>query len=107
MMICQLLSLEDRYDSIAYFVLIDEKFVAFLLSEIRVNPISVERTNRLMTTILSETWKRLRTNFKDPLLRKNVALYMGGKLLGLTLVLLVMIFVIPRAVHAATGDTGP
>lgn len=104
-MICQLLSLEDRYDSIAYFVLIDEKFVAFLLSEIRVNPISVERTNRLMTTILSGTWKRLRTNFKDPLMRKNVALYMGGKLLGLSLVLLIMIWVIPTAVHAATNGT--
>ncbi len=56
-----------------------------------------------MTTILSGTWKRLRTNFKDPILRKNVALYMGGKLLGLALVLLVMIWAIPSAVHAATG----
>ncbi|GCF11701.1 ammonium transporter [Dictyobacter arantiisoli] len=58
-----------------------------------------------MTTLVRSTWKRLRTNFNDPILRRNVSLYMGGKLLGLALVLVIMLLVIPKAVHAATGAT--
>src|SRR5207302_10839245 len=47
----------------------------------------------------------LRTNMRDPILRRNVAYYMGGKLLGLALVLVLMWTVIPTIVHAATGAT--
>jgi len=36
-----------------------------------------------MTTLLSSTWARFRTNLKDPVLRRNIVFYMGGKLLGL------------------------
>jgi Amt family ammonium transporter len=58
-----------------------------------------------MTNLLSSVWTRLRTNMRDPLLRRNVAFYMGGKLLGLTLVLVAMWVFLPSAVHAATGVT--
>ena len=60
-----------------------------------------------MTNLLRATWTRLSTNMRDPLQRKNVALFMGGKLLGLTLVLLLMEWFIPTAVHAATGASTP
>jgi ammonium transporter len=59
----------------------------------------------LMTNLLSQAWTRLRTNMRDPLLRKNVAFYMGGKLMGLALVLVAMWVFLPTAVHAATGAT--
>ncbi len=58
-----------------------------------------------MTNLLSKVWTRLRTNMSDPLIRRNVAFYMGGKLLGLTLVLVAMWVFLPSAVHAATGAT--
>jgi len=56
-----------------------------------------------MTTLLRTTWTRLRTNMRDPLIRRNVAFYMGGKLLGLALVLIAMWTFLPIVVHAATG----
>ncbi|GCE12928.1 ammonium transporter [Tengunoibacter tsumagoiensis] len=56
-----------------------------------------------MTSLLSSAWVRFKTNLRDPLVRRNVALYMGGKLLGLTLVLLAINFFVPTAIHAATG----
>jgi Amt family ammonium transporter len=61
----------------------------------------------MMTTLLRNTWNRLRANMRDPLLRKNVALFMGGKLLGLALVITLMWTIIPTAVHAATGVDVP
>src|SRR5947208_14480118 len=62
-----------------------------------------ERIYSCMLTLLSSAWLRIRTNMRDPLIRRNVACYMGGKLLGLSLVLVVMYTVLPRVVHAATG----
>src|SRR5947208_5432596 len=56
-----------------------------------------------MTALLRTTWTRLRTNMRDPLIRRNVAFYMGGKLLGLALVLTAMWTFLPIVVHAATG----
>jgi Amt family ammonium transporter len=56
-----------------------------------------------MTTILSSAWDRFRTNLRNPVVRKNVALFMGGKLMGLVLVLLIIQFFLPKLVHAATG----
>src|SRR5579859_6136670 len=56
-----------------------------------------------MTTLLRTTWTRLRTNMRDPLIRRNVAFYMGGKLLGLALVLTAIWTFLPTVVHAATG----
>ena len=60
-----------------------------------------------MTTLLRATWARFRTNLNDPLLRRNVAFYMGGKLLGLAFVLVAMWAFLPTVVHAATGAAAP
>ncbi len=54
-----------------------------------------------MTTLLRTAWTRLRTNMRDPLIRRNVACYMGGKLLGLALVLTAMWVFLPTVIHAA------
>src|SRR5258708_9447572 len=54
-----------------------------------------------MTTLLSTAWDRFRTNLRDPLIRKNVAFFMGGKLLGLALVITLMWVVLPSVVHAS------
>jgi Amt family ammonium transporter len=56
-----------------------------------------------MSTLLISAWNRLRTNMRDPLIRRNVAFYMGGKLLGLSLVLVAIYTFLPGVVHAATG----
>lgn len=53
-----------------------------------------------MVNILHAAWTRLRTNMRDPLIRRNVAFYMGGKLLGLTLVLVVMWTFLPHLANA-------
>ncbi len=58
-----------------------------------------------MTTFLPSVWTRLRTNFRNPVIRRNVAFYMGGKLLGLTLVLVIMWTVIPQVAHALGAHT--
>ncbi len=59
----------------------------------------------MMTTLPRAIWNRFRTNLRDPLIRRNVAYYMGGKLLGLALVLAVMWALLPTLVHAATGSS--
>jgi ammonium transporter, Amt family len=61
----------------------------------------------MMTTLLRTAWDRIRTNWHDPLIRRYVALKMGGKLLGLALVLVAIWTILPSAVHAATGASGP
>jgi ammonium transporter, Amt family len=58
-----------------------------------------------MTTLLRATWTRLRTNMRDPLLRKNVAFFMTGKLLGLALLLIAMWVILPKIVFAASHGT--
>jgi ammonium transporter, Amt family len=55
-----------------------------------------------MTTLLRATWTRLRINMRDPLLRKNVAYFMTGKLLGLALVFVAMWVILPKVVFAAS-----
>ena len=55
-----------------------------------------------MTKLLRTTWERLRTNASNPIVRKNVALLMTGKLLGLALVLTAMWVVLPTVVHATS-----
>jgi len=61
----------------------------------------------MMTTLLRTAWDRIRANWNDPITRRNVVLYMGGKLLGLALVLVAITTFLPSVVHAATGATGP
>ena len=53
-----------------------------------------------MVKLLGIAWTRIRTNMRDPLIRRNVAVYMGGKLLGLALVLVAMWVFLPSVVHA-------
>lgn len=55
-----------------------------------------------MTTLLRTAWSRIRTNMSDPVIRRNVIFFIGGKLLGFALVLTIMWAVIPNAVFAAT-----
>ncbi len=57
----------------------------------------------MKTNFMRTVWFRLRTNMRDPIIRRNVAYYMGGKLLGLALVLGAMWAFLPSIVHAATG----
>jgi Amt family ammonium transporter len=66
-----------------------------------------ERTYRMKTNLLGAAWTRIRSNMSDPLIRRNVAFYMGGKLLGLAVVLVAMWTFLPTAVHAATGASVP
>ncbi len=61
----------------------------------------------MMTTLLRTAWDRIRTNWHDPLIRRYVAFYMGGKLLGLALVIVAISTFLPSVVHAATGASGP
>lgn len=56
----------------------------------------------MMTTLLRAAWDRFRSNLRDPIIRRNVACFMGGKMLGLALVLTIMWVVLPSVVHAAT-----
>jgi Amt family ammonium transporter len=58
-----------------------------------------------MTHLLRTIWTRLRTNMRDPLIRRNVTYYMGGKLLGMALVISLMWLVLPAVVHAASRGT--
>ncbi len=55
-----------------------------------------------MLNLLSIAGSRIRANMSDPLIRKNVIYFMGGKLLGFALVLTAMWVVLPNIVHAAT-----
>ncbi len=55
-----------------------------------------------MVTLLRIAWTRICTNMRNPLHRKNVAYFMVGKLVGLTLVLTAMWVFLPAVVHAAT-----
>ena len=55
-----------------------------------------------MVNLLRVAGKRIRTNMSDPIIRRNVIYYMGGKLLGFALVLTAMWVFLPTLVHAAT-----
>ncbi len=53
-----------------------------------------------MVKLLGIAWTRIRTNMRDPLIRRNVAFFMGGTLIGLALVLVAMWVFLPSVVHA-------
>jgi Amt family ammonium transporter len=54
-----------------------------------------------MLQLMSGVVSRLRRNWRNPALRRNVAVLMAGKLLGLAILLLLMTTFIPRAAFAA------
>ena len=56
---------------------------------------------------LKTIWKRLTGNFKDPVMRANVLALVGGKAIGLTLLLTAMSIYLPRALHAQAAAPGP
>src|SRR2546430_5664817 len=58
-----------------------------------------------MVKLLGIAWTRIRTNMRDPLIRRNVAFFMGGKLLGLALVLTAMWVILSKIVFAASHGT--
>jgi Amt family ammonium transporter len=60
-----------------------------------------------METALSGPYGRLRTNMRNPVMRKNVAFLMLGKMIGLAAVLALISWAIPSAAHAADGDSAP
>src|SRR5579862_4091682 len=60
-----------------------------------------------MTNLLRAVWTRFLTNWRDPRQRKNVAYFIGGKMLGLGMVVAAMEAIMPSIVHAATGASGP
>ncbi len=59
----------------------------------------------MSTALLRTAWGRFRTNLRDPQARRYVALFMGGKLAGLALLLTVMNTVLPAVAYAASGAT--
>jgi Amt family ammonium transporter len=50
---------------------------------------------------------RLRTNFSDPVMRANVLALVGGKAIGLTLLLTAMSVYLPPVLHAQAGAPSP
>jgi Amt family ammonium transporter len=58
-----------------------------------------------MLNLLRIAGTRIRTNMRDPRIRKNVIYFMGGKMLGFALVLAAMWVFLPSVVHAASKGT--
>ncbi len=56
---------------------------------------------------LNIIWKRFIGNFKDPSMRANVLALVGGKAIGLTLLLTAMSIYLPRALHAQAAAPTP
>src|SRR5205085_8026676 len=54
---------------------------------------------------MESTFGRLRTNAGNPLMRRHVALLMGGKLIGLAIVLFLMHSLMPGTAHAQDANT--
>jgi Amt family ammonium transporter len=61
-----------------------------------------------MFSRLQNLGQRFQTSFSNPIVRKNVSIYMGGKVLGLLLVLLIMNAILPaQSVHAQDATADP
>ena len=61
-----------------------------------------------MLDALRTLYGRLRTNFRDPILRRNVVILMGSKIVGMMIVLLMMYTFMPFQAHAqGTAAAGP
>jgi ammonium transporter, Amt family len=60
-----------------------------------------------MSPVLSGILTRFRQSWRNPVLRRNVAILMAGKLLGVGLVMLLMTTFIPRAALAAGAALDP
>ena len=58
-----------------------------------------------MDTVMESTYARLRTNMRDPIRRRNVALLMGGKMIGLAIVLFLIHSLMAGTAHAQDSST--
>lgn len=54
-------------------------------------------------TLLRAARTRFMTNLRNPIMRRNVALLMGGKAIGLGMVLMLMTWALPTGAHAQTS----
>src|SRR6185503_12764547 len=63
---------------------------------------------RVMSQTLRAARRRFMTNLRNPIMRHNVAVLMGGKLLGLGIILALMWTFLPAMAHAqGTGPSDP
>jgi Amt family ammonium transporter len=60
-----------------------------------------------MATVERGILTRLHSNARNPVVRRNVALLMTGKLAGLAILLMGISWFLPQAVHAADGSPDP
>lgn len=58
-----------------------------------------------MVSTFPTIWDRLRASASNPIVRRNVALLMAGKAIGLTFLLMVISWFLPITAHAASGTT--
>jgi ammonium transporter, Amt family len=58
-----------------------------------------------MEALMTAAYGRIRTNMRDPVRRKNVALLMTGKAIGLAIVFGLMLWAVPQVAHAQDGTT--
>ena len=57
-----------------------------------------------MDTVMTTTYGRLRTNMRDPIRRRNVALLMAGKMIGVAVVLFLIHSLMPGVASAQDGS---
>ena len=57
-----------------------------------------------MDTVMTTTYGRLRTNMRDPIRRRNVALLMAGKMIGVAIVLFLIHSLMPGIASAQDGS---
>jgi ammonium transporter, Amt family len=60
-----------------------------------------------MDTALTGAYSTFRTNLRNPVVRRNVAFLMLGKMIGLAVVLMAIEMLLPGVARAADGDTPP
>jgi Amt family ammonium transporter len=58
-----------------------------------------------MYTALHDAYLRIRSNMSSPIMRRNVALLMTGKAIGLALVIMAITWFMPHIAHAADNTT--
>jgi len=57
-----------------------------------------------MDTVMTTTYGRLRTNMRDPIRRRNIALLMAGKMIGVAIVLFLIHSLMPGIASAQDGS---
>ena len=60
-----------------------------------------------MDTTLDSAYNRFRTNLRNPMMRRNVALLMAGKMIGVAIVLFLIHSLMPSVAHAQDDTADP